>query len=32
MIIYENVMKSGTNLSRNGGQNNLFLGILPVFP
>ena len=31
IIIYENVIKSGTNQSRNGDQNNGFLGILPVY-
>ena len=24
MVVYENVMKSGTNLNRNGGQDNEF--------
>ena len=31
MIVYEDVMKSGTNESRNGGQNNCYLGMLPVY-
>ena len=31
MIVYENVMISGTNKNRKGGQNNWFLGILPVY-
>ena len=31
MNVYEYVMKFDTNLRRNGGQNNWFLGILPVY-
>ena len=31
MTFYESVMKSDMNLSRNGGQNYWFLGILLVY-
>ena len=31
MVVYENVMKFGTNSNRNWGQDNGFLGILQVY-